>query len=72
MMYVQTAEYELMKLSNKVRFILAVISGSLKVSNRKKADIEASMDDMDFDRVPPAGKVQISPSACLLGLNLQA
>ena len=47
-----------MKLSNKVRFILAVISGALKVNNRKKADIEASMDDMAFDRVPPAGKVK--------------
>ena len=48
-----------MKLSNKVRFILAVIAGKLKVSNRKKADIEASMDDMGFNRVPPAGKVGI-------------
>ena len=69
----QTAEYELMKLSNKVRFILAVISGSLKVSNRKKAEIEASMDGMGFDRVPPAGKASTStilPAFCSMACQL--
>ena len=46
-----------MKLSNKVRFILAVISGELKVNNRRKADIEQDMDHMQFRRIPPAKKV---------------
>ena len=55
--HLQTAEFELMRLSNKVRFILAVISGSLVVNNRKKADIEGAMDDMKFDRIPPTKKV---------------
>ena len=27
------------KLDNKMRFVLAVISGELKISNRKKADL---------------------------------
>ena len=56
-MQVQAAEFELMRLSNKVRFILAVISGELKINNRKKADIEADMDGMHYDRIAPAKKV---------------
>jgi DNA topoisomerase II len=36
----------------QVRFILAVISGDLKVSNRKKKDIEADLEEQRFDRMP--------------------
>ena len=38
---------------NKVRFILAVVEGRLKVQNRKKAAIEADLDQMGFDRQRP-------------------
>ena len=54
----QTAAFELMKLSNKVRFILAVISGELLISNRKKAAIEADMDQMGFERIATGKKVR--------------
>ena len=60
-MQAQAAEFELMRLSNKVRFILAVISGELKINNRKKADIEADMDGMQYDRITPAKKATPSP-----------
>ena len=40
-----------------MRFILAVISGELKISNRKKADIEADLDSNGYDRIAPAKKV---------------
>jgi DNA topoisomerase-2 len=41
-----TEEWE--KLDNKVRFILAVIDGKLKVSNRKKNDILADLNKQGF------------------------
>lgn len=50
-----------MRLSNKVRFIMAVIQNRLVISNRRKADIEEDMDSMGFDRIPPAGKVRSMP-----------
>jgi len=41
-----------------VRFIKGVISGTLKVSNRKKADIEADLVAQGFDRLPSKAKVR--------------
>ena len=58
----QNAEAELLKLSNKVRFVLAVVSGELKISNQKKADIEADLDAMGFDRLEPAKKASARAS----------
>lgn len=55
---VQAAEFELLKLSNKVRFILAVIAGDLKINNRKKADIVADLDAAGYDRIAPAKRVR--------------
>lgn len=49
----EAAEAEMRRLSNRVRFILAVIDGKLKLSNRKKAEIEADLQRMGFDRLPP-------------------
>jgi hypothetical protein len=34
-----------------VRFILAVIAGSLKVSNRKKCDVLAELAAQGFDKI---------------------
>ncbi len=70
-MRAQAAEFELMKLSNKVRFILAVISGELKLNNRKKVDIEADMDSMQYDRIAPTKKASLPESTlpyCKCGL----
>lgn len=53
----QAAEFELLKLSNKARFILAVVSGTLVVSNRRKADIESDLDMQGFVRIAPTKKV---------------
>jgi hypothetical protein len=49
----QMAEAEMRIYDNKVRFILAVVEGRLKVQNRKKAAIEADLDQMGFDRLSP-------------------
>ena len=57
-MQMQAAEFELMKLSNKVRFILAVIAGELKINNRKKADIVEDLDAMGYDRIAPLKKAK--------------
>ena len=50
----QAAELELKRLSNRTRFILAVVAGALKISGRKKADIEAQLDTEGYDRMAPA------------------
>lgn len=56
----QAAEAQLLKLSNQMRFILAVIAGSVVVSNRKRADIEQDLEAQNFDRIAPASaKVSI-------------
>lgn len=55
----QAAEFELLKLSNKARFILAVVAGTLVVSNRRKADIESDLDMQGFVRIAPAKKVSL-------------
>lgn len=53
----QAAEAEALRIDNKVRFILAVISGDIKISNRKKADIERDLDAMGFERLGSRKKV---------------
>ena len=40
------------KLDNKVRFIRAIISGELKVQNRKRADIVVEMRRLKYTPIP--------------------
>lgn len=40
-----------MRASNKIRFIRAVISGELVLSNRKRADIEADLEAQGYDKM---------------------
>jgi hypothetical protein len=40
-----------MRANNKIRFIRAVITGELKVSNRKRADIEADLEAQGYDKM---------------------
>ena len=47
----QDAKWEFMRANNKIRFIRAVITGELQVSNRKRADIEADLEAQGFDRM---------------------
>ena len=61
---VQAAEAQLLKLSNQMRFIMAVISGSIVVSNRKRADIEQDLEAQDFDRIAPASAKVLSFVEC--------
>lgn len=54
----QSAEADLMRISNKVRFILAVVGGQLKISNRRRADIEAELEREGYDKLPNTKKQQ--------------
>ncbi|KAF0700252.1 Aste57867_9207 [Aphanomyces stellatus] len=45
-------EQEILMLSNKMRFILAVIDGTLVVNNRKKKDLLQELRDKKFDPMP--------------------
>jgi DNA topoisomerase-2 len=40
-----------MRASNKIRFIRAVISGELVLSNRKRADIEGDLAAQGYDKM---------------------
>lgn len=53
----QEAEFQMKVLANETRFILAVVSGELVVSNRKKADIVADLERAGYDKMPPKKKV---------------
>jgi DNA topoisomerase-2 len=47
----RVAEAELLRISNKARFILAVVAGELVLSNRKKADIVADLEASGYDKL---------------------
>jgi DNA topoisomerase-2 len=53
-----TEEWE--KLDNKVRFIIAVVNGSLVVSNRKKAELLAELKSKGFKTFFPKKKNALS------------
>jgi len=47
-----------MRASNKIRFIQAVITGKLVISNKKKAEVEGELERQGFDRMAKKGKVR--------------
>ena len=51
----QAAEFEQMRCNNKTRFILAVVAGKMKISNRKRADIEDQLASDGYDKMPSRG-----------------
>ena len=53
---VNKLEKELLKLENKVRFILGVVKSEIKISNRKKADIVATLQEKGFDQLEKDSK----------------
>ena len=59
-------------LANETRFILAVVSGELVVSNRKKADIVADLELAGYDKMPPKKKVRNLSPCCLIMLHIPA
>lgn len=54
----QVAEADMLKLSNKVRFIKAVVAGQMVISNRKKADIEGQLEQEGYDRLAKVSGAQ--------------
>lgn len=52
----KVAEAELKRISNKTRFILAVVNGQLVLSNRKKADIVAELEKEGYSKLAPQKK----------------
>ncbi|KAJ9529194.1 hypothetical protein QJQ45_007900 [Haematococcus lacustris] len=52
----KAAELELLRVSNRMRFILAVINSTLRINNRKKAELEADLAEQGFDRLPNGAK----------------
>ncbi|XP_052142944.1 DNA topoisomerase 2 [Oryza glaberrima] len=58
----ENIELELKKLSNKVRFILAVVEGDIIVNNRKRAELFVELKQKGFDPFPRK-KQRAGPSA---------
>lgn len=54
----QAAEFQKRLLMNETRFILAVVSGDLVVSNRRRADIIADLEAACYDKMPPNKKAR--------------
>ncbi|KFK39689.1 hypothetical protein AALP_AA3G276300, partial [Arabis alpina] len=52
----ENLELELLKLENKVKFILGVVSGEIKVNNRKKADLVEELKQRGFTPFPKKSK----------------
>ena len=55
-MLIRLAESQLKRLSNKMRFILAVVDGSLIVNRKKKQELIAELDALCYDRLPKTDK----------------
>ena len=62
----QAAEFEQMRCNNKMRFILAVVAGKLRISNCKRADIEEQLGSDGYDRMPNRAVTVITLRANLL------
>uniref|UniRef100_A0A0D9VJV1 DNA topoisomerase 2 n=1 Tax=Leersia perrieri TaxID=77586 RepID=A0A0D9VJV1_9ORYZ len=58
----ENIELELKKLSNKVRFILAVVEGDIIVNNRKRAELFKELQQKGFDPFPKK-KQRAEPTA---------
>ena len=65
----QAAEFEQMRCNNKMRFILAVVAGKLKISNRKRSDIEDQLLNEGYDKMPNKGAMVSSTCLCSTGIN---
>ncbi len=55
-----------MRLSNRTRFITSVINGTLKVNNRKRAQVEADLDEQGYDRMAN-GRTKVCMCVCVWG-----
>ncbi|KAK6928758.1 Histidine kinase/HSP90-like ATPase [Dillenia turbinata] len=53
----ENLEMDLLKLENKVRFILAVVNGEIIVSNRKRAELFLELRDKGFAPFPKKAKI---------------
>lgn len=53
----ENLELELLKLENKVKFILGVVEGTIIVSNRKRADLLLELQSKGFTPFPKKTKV---------------
>ncbi|GFR51194.1 hypothetical protein Agub_g13541 [Astrephomene gubernaculifera] len=51
----RAAQLDQLRADNRMRFILAVVSGKLEVRNRKRADIERDLEAQGFDRMSKTG-----------------
>lgn len=60
----QAAEFEQMRCNNKTRFILAVVADKLKISNRKRADIEEQLVGDGYDKMPNRAAAMVTTN-CL-------
>ena len=57
----QNLEFELLKVDNKVRFILGVVKGEIVVSNRKRADLLSELQRKGFTPFPKKAKSSDPP-----------
>lgn len=57
----ENLQFELLKVDNKVRFILGVVRGEIVVNNRKRADLLAELNAKGFTPIPKKSKSKDPP-----------
>ena len=66
-MLIRHAESELKRMSNKVRFILAVVDDELTIGRKKKSVLVDELEAMGFDRMPKSQKAAAALAQETLG-----
>lgn len=56
-MLIRQAESELKRMSNKTRFILAVVDGEITIGRKKKSVLVSELEEMGFDKMSKTQKV---------------
>ena len=62
-MLIRQAEFELKRMSNKVRFILAVVDGEMTIGRKKKSVLIEELEAAGYDKMPKTAKAAAAADA---------
>ena len=62
-MLIRQAEFELKRMSNKVRFILAVVDGEMTIGRKKKSVLIEELEAAGYDKMPKTAKAAAAANA---------
>ena len=68
-MLIRQAEFELKRMSNKARFILAVVDGEITIGRKKKSVLIGELESAGYDRMPKTAKAAAEAEPAESGLS---